>query len=266
MTVSEYHRPGTLEEALELLRREDTAPLAGGSALNKPGGAPVAAVDLQALGLSSVQRRGNTLEVGATATLQQLLEGAVEDASLALPEALVEAIRREAARNLRQVASVAGTLVAAGGRSPFTTALLALDAGLVIMAGGPQSGGSQSVGQQMSLGDLLPQRGERLRGRLITQVNIPLNARLAYAASARTPADRPIVCAAAAVWPSGRTRVALGGFGAAPLLAFDGTEAEGAVIAAQSAYSQAGDAWATAEYRREAAGALVGRCLEEVNS
>lgn len=252
--IAEYYRPKTLEEALELLARQGAAPLAGGSALNQPGRQPAAVVDLQDLGLNTVERRGNTLEVGATATLQQLLEGAAE---YGLPEALVQAIRLEAARNLRQVATIAGTLVAAGGRSPFTTALLALDAGLTVMGGGPQGGL-----QTLSLGDLLPLRGERLRGRLITQVSLPLNARLAFDYVARTPADRPILCVAAAVWPSGRTRVALGGFGAAPLLAFDGTESEGAVIAAQSACSQAGDDWASAEYRREAAGAITARLLE----
>ena len=104
-------------------------------------------------------------------------------------------------------------------------------------------------------------RGERLRRRLITRLTLPLNARLAYEYVARTPADLPIVCAAVAVWPSGRVRLALGGYGAAPRLAFDGTEADGADIAAQSAYSHCGDEWASADYRQEIAGVLVERCL-----
>jgi hypothetical protein len=57
--------------------------------------------------------------------------------------------------------------------------------------------------------------------------------------------------------------VALGGYGAAPLLAFDGSEADGAEVAAQSAYSQAGDEWASAEYRMEIAGILARRCIRE---
>jgi hypothetical protein len=77
--------------------------------------------------------------------------------------------------------------------------------------------------------------------------------RLAYEYVARTPADWPLVCAGVAAWPSGRTRVALGGFGEAPWLAMDGPTAHGAEFAAADAYSQAGDAWATAEYRREMA-------------
>jgi CO/xanthine dehydrogenase FAD-binding subunit len=107
-------------------------------------------------------------------------------------------------------------------------------------------------------------RGERLHHRLITQVAIPANARLAYEYVARTPADRPVVCVAAAQWPSGRTRLAVGGFGPAPRLALDGTESEGAGQAARSACSQAQDAWASAEYRQEVAQVLAERCVSSL--
>jgi CO/xanthine dehydrogenase FAD-binding subunit len=247
--IKEYHRPRTLDEAMQLLSRPEpvTLPLGGGSFLNRPSSAAVAVVDLQALGLNVIQRRGNFIEFGATVTLETLL---AQD----LPPALVRAIQHEATYNLRQVATVAGTLVAAGGRSPFTTALLALDAQLTLMP----------AEEQMSLGDLLPVRGERLRGRLITQVALPLNTGLAYEYVARTPADLPVVCVAAAQWPSGRTRLALGGYGNAPLLAMDGPEPGGVEEAAQDVYSQAGDEWATAEYRREMAVILARRCLQEL--
>ncbi len=245
--IIEYHRPTTLEQALELLRRPEptSLPLGGGSALNRPDARPLAAVDLQALGLDTYGLRGNTIELGATLSLQALLE-----AGTGMP-ALNAAILHEATHNLRQVATVAGTLVAADGRSPFTTALLALDATLYLQPG------DEAIG----LGDLLPFRDERLPRRLITQVVIPANARLAYEYVARTPADRPVVCVAAAQWPSGRTRLALGGFGTAPRLAFDGTESEGAAQAARSACSQGQDAWASAEYRQEVAQVLAQRCI-----
>jgi CO/xanthine dehydrogenase FAD-binding subunit len=254
--IVEYHRPESIEAALELLARHEprTMPLAGGSALNRPSPDSIAVVDLQALGLNHLRPRGNFLEMGATLTLQALLDEAQ------LPTALQQAIRHEATQNLRLVATVAGTLVSAGGRSPFTTTMLALDAVLSLLPGdGPDRP------QLVSLGDLLPVRAERLRGRLITQVSIPLNARLAYEYVARTPADQPIVCVAAAAWPSGRRRVALGGYGKAPFLAFDGTEDAGAEIAASDAYSQAGDEWAAADYRQEVARILAHRCISELN-
>jgi CO/xanthine dehydrogenase FAD-binding subunit len=248
--IIEYHRPTSLQGALELLRRADptSLPLAGGSALNRPDSRPVAAVDLQALGLNTYQRVGNRFVMGATLTLQALLE-----AEMTTP-VLKTVIQHEASRNLRQVGTVAGTLVAADGRSPFTTALLALDAELTLLPGD----------ETASLGDLLPVRSQRLPGRLITQVAIPANARLAYESVARTPADRPIVCVAAAQWPSGRTRLAVGGFGDASRLAFDGTESQGAELAARSACSQAQDAWASAEYRQEVAQVLAQRCISSL--
>jgi CO/xanthine dehydrogenase FAD-binding subunit len=210
----------------------------------------VEVVDLQALELKQIAHKGNILSLGAMVTLQECLgiDG--------FPEALKRAIRHECTYNLRQVASVAGTLVAADGRSPFTTTMLALDAFLTL----------QPSEEQISLGDLLPRRAERLEGRLITSLNLPTNAILAYEYVARTPADLPIVCAAVGRWPSGRTRVALGGYGLSPTLAMDGPQFEGADLAAENAYLKAGDLWASAEYRSQVAGVLVRRCLEQTSA
>jgi CO/xanthine dehydrogenase FAD-binding subunit len=253
--IVEYHRPKTIEHALALLSRSGMRclPMGGGSGIERSTLEPIAVVDLQDLGLNTLRARGNALDLGATVTLQALLDYPH------LQTALLQAIRHEANYNLRQVATVAGTLVVADGRSPFTTAMLALDARLTL-----RTGNDQSKEEKIGLGDLLPIRKEKLPGKLITHITIPHTIRLAYTHVARTPADRPIVCAAVAAWPSDRTRVALGGFGAAPLLAMDGPGAEGAEIAAQNAYSQAGDEWATAEYRQEVAGVLVRRCVEEI--
>lgn len=249
--ITQYHRPKTLEEALQLLARPDvqTRALAGGTRLNQPSVEQFEVVDLQALGLAQVKAIGKAWEIGPTFTLQALLDYA-EQAPADFTDALSKAIRHEATYNLRQVATIGGTLVSAGGRSPLTTVFLALDAALTLQPGE----------EIVTLGDLLPLRAERLASRLVTQVSIPTNIRLAYDYVARTPADQAIVSAAVALWPSGRTRVALGGFGAAPLLAFDGTDAQGIEVAAQSAYSHAGDQWASAAYRQEIAGVLATRC------
>jgi len=120
--------------------------------------------------------------------------------------------------------------------------------------------------QTVDLGEFLPLRAKWRRGHLITKIASYNNLRLAYDYVARTPADSPVVCVAVAQWPSERTRVALGGFGNAPLLAMDGPEAEGADAAARDAYHEAGDQWASAEYRREVAATLVNRCLQSLTS
>lgn len=251
----EYYRPKTIDEALALLARKEplTLPLAGGTMVNQPGTVARALVDLQDLGLDTYQQRGNTLALGAMLTLQRLLNLG-ESGELALPGDLPLALEKEASYNLRQVASLAGALVAADGRSPLATAMLALEAILTLLPGE----------EQVSLGDLLPVRGERLKGRLISQVSIPSHVKLAYESVARSPADRPIVCAAVAMWPGGRVRVALGGYGRAPALAFDGTEPVGVEVAARSAFSQASDEWAAADYRADVAGVLAQRCLNRL--
>jgi CO/xanthine dehydrogenase FAD-binding subunit len=251
--IVEYHRPDTLEEALSLLNRNDvkTLPLGGGTILNHPSQERFAVVDLQALGLNGIEQRGNTWTLGATLTLQAFLE------SPGLPPALETAIRHEASYNLRQVATLAGTLVSADGRSPFTTTLLALDAKLELKS-------ASNPSELVSLGDLLPIRLERLSGRLITSITLPSKARLAYESVARTPVDLPIVCTALARWPSGRVRLALGGFGKTPVLAFDGPEPGGLDVAAREVCSQATDEWASAEYRQDVAATLAKRLLQAV--
>lgn len=253
--IVEYFRPKTLVEALDLLSRKDVhaVPLGGGTALNQPSPARVCAVDLQALILDQIELKGQQLSLGATVTLQALLEHAYT------PPALASAIRHEASYNLRQAATVAGTLVAASGRSPLATILLAWDALLEIQQAGREA-------ENIGLGDVLPMRAEALHGRLITRVILGQNVRLAYEYVARSPADLPIVCASVARWPSGRTRLALGGYGASPLLAMDGPEPEGLEQAARDAYSQAGDEWASAQYRQETAATLALRCFHSFDS
>ena len=122
----------------------------------------------------------------------------------------------------------------------------------------PPSGTSQS--SVISVGEFLPLRP---RG-LITLITIPLNAKFAFEYVARTPSDKPIVCAALAQWTGARARLAVGGWGKSPSLAMDGTEAEGIESAARNACHEATDEWGSAEYRMDVASTLAKRCLEAV--
>lgn len=251
--ITAYHRPHSLDEALTLISRRTPAtyPLGGGTLLSHGGPEAIEVVDLQGLGLDHIEHAGNAIQVGATVTLQALLE--YHD----LPSTLQPALKLEAPLNLRNSATVAGTIVAADGRSTFTTILLALDAGLTLM--NPQSG-------SLDLGDFLPLRTRILPGTLITGIEMPTNVKLAFEYVSRTPADKPIVCAALAQWQSGRTRLALGGYGSAPLLAMDGTEADGLEAAARNVFHEASDSWGSADYRMDVAATLAGRCLEALTS
>lgn len=250
--ITAYHRPKTLDEALTLLAQPNRTPLGGGTLLSKPGTEPIEAVDLQSLSLDAIKKSGNNLEIGATVTLQQLLE------SEHCPEPMKSALKLEAPLNLRNAATVAGTVVTCDGRSTFGSLLLALDAKL------EQSklDHSKIESRTSNLGDFLPLRD--LQGSLVTSITIPLNVKLAFEYVSRTPADKPIVCAALAQWNSGRTRLVLGGYGKSPLLAMDGTEAEGVEAAARNAFHEATDEWASSEYRMDVAATLAKRCLESI--
>jgi putative selenate reductase FAD-binding subunit len=249
MMITTYHRPQTLDEALTLLAQPNTFPLGGGTLLSQPttDAARVSVVDLQRLRLDSLRVNGNELQIGATCTLQSLLE------SEHCPEALKIAIKLEAPINIRNSATVAGTLFSSDGRSPFATSLLAMDAKIDYRPLTVDRPSSTVIG----LGEFLPLRP---RG-LITLITIPLNTKFAFEFVSKTPADKPIVAAALSQWNSGRTRLALGGYGKSPILAMDGTEAEGLEAAARNAYHEASDEWASAEYRMDVAATLAKRCL-----
>lgn len=243
--ITDYFRPTTLDEALALLSQPNTVPLGGGTLLSHPSPDPVSVVDLQALGLNRIHKKGNNLEIGATVTLQQLLE------SEHCPEALKTALKLEAPLNLRNSATVAGAVVTGDGRSTFACALLAMDAKLSVIS-------EQS--SVISVGEFLPLRP---RG-LITQIVIPLQAKFAFEYVSRTPSDKPIVCAALAQWSTGRARLAVGGWGKSPTLAMDGTEAEGLDSAARNACHEATDDFGSAEYRMDVAATLAKRWLESL--
>jgi putative selenate reductase FAD-binding subunit len=248
--ITTYHRPQTLDEALALLAQPNTFPLGGGTLLTHSTIGSVSVVDLQRLGLDSLRAKGNDLEIGATCTLQSLLE------SEHCPKALKVAIKLEAPINIRNSATVAGTLVSSDGRSPFATSMLAMDAKI-----------EKAIFDNSKVDSRISNIGEFLLLRstnLITKITIPLNAKFAFEFVSRTPADKPIVAAALSQWNSGRTRLALGGYGRSPMLAMDGTEAEGIESAARNAYHEANDEWASAEYRMDVAATLAKRCLESL--
>lgn len=246
--IIEYHRPQTLAEAIDLIQRKQplTRPLGGGTALNFRDEQPFAVVDLQSLGLDTLERQGHMLHVGATVTLQQLLDFSE------LPTGLGDVIRLHATYNLRHQATVGGSLASADGRSPFGVAMLALDAQLKLMPGE----------RTLSYGDFLALRDHFLPGNLISGVSFDLQADFAYQSVARSPADLPLVCAALARWASGRLRLALGGWGKTPTLVLDGQGHEGLRPAAEAAFSNAADEWASAAYRSQVAGVLAQRCYQ----
>jgi CO/xanthine dehydrogenase FAD-binding subunit len=253
--LTEYHKPETIEEALKLLRRTSiqTVPLAGGTSL-VPSAAPEvqAVVDLGALGLSYVK----DLSIGATTPLQTIIDHAGLRAYA--DGVLTAAILDTASRQTREAASLAGSIVAAPGNSPLVTALLALDAHLLVRTGR----GARE--EDVALLYWTPQPRA-----LILQITLPVlteSTHAAYEKVARTPADLPIVCVAArATIDQGELRdirLALGGVGEKPIVI---VQPAGSIeVLAQLAVATVtpnDDYFASADYRREMIGVLTRRVL-----
>ncbi len=200
---TEYQRPMTLAAALALLSRAApvTQPLAGGTHFTRAALPCEAVVDLRDLGLGDVRRTDTTWQVGAMVTLGDLAQ------VFGLPAALSRAAQREWPRNIRQRATLGGS-VASGDSGPLLACLLALDGQVHIEPG------ARVVG----LADYL---AGRLEGRwdktLIVAISFDAKRRAALVEVARTPADAPLLCAAvgaAAVNPAlSQVSVAVGAAG-----------------------------------------------------
>jgi probable selenate reductase FAD-binding subunit len=260
MTPFQYHRPKTLAEALELLDR--AVPLAGGTALTPRRDEIPAVIDLQDLGMRSLELSEGTVFLGACVKLQTMVES-----EEILPSALREASRLEASLNLRNMATLGGTIMSADGRSPLVTVLLAMEAVVVLEPGD----------EVVSLETLLDQRDRSNDRRLITEIRLRQPETLCYEQVSRAPTDRPLVCAAVARLSSegsgNEYRIVLGGFGTKPIriqkaetsLAEE-EDIDTVAEVARQAYASASDMWASGEYRSHIAGVLVKRLATETVS
>ena len=101
--IEAYHRPSTLEQALDLLDSDHAAVLAGGTSLIA-GDGPDAVVDLQDLGLDSIALDGDRLAVGAMTRLRDFA------ASDLVPQPLRQLAMREAPNTIRNAATIGGTV------------------------------------------------------------------------------------------------------------------------------------------------------------
>lgn len=248
--MTKYYRPQSLTEALHLLKKPNTIPLAGGTYINTNCRGQSNLVDLQSLELNKIIQSNKKIEIGATTKLQQVFQ------SERIPNQLSSAIQLEAPLNIRNSASLGGFLRICSGRSPLATSLLALDAKIII----------EPNHEEKSISDFFATRSYFLKTSIITSIIFEIGLTFCFEHIARTQYDRPIICAALSTWTNGRTRLALGGFGHQPLLVMDGLISDDIAAAARSAFSNAEDEWASAEYRSEMAGVLSNRCISQIIS
>lgn len=236
--VAAYHRPESLDEALNLLSSPRRVALGGGTMLNadrEP--SELEAVDLQALGLDEIAAtHGGRVRIGATATLD-----AVRRCDL-LRESLRDLARAEQPSTLRTLATVGGLVAKASAESLLLAALLAHDGRVeLVRSDGPAE---TSLAELMATG-----LGE---GSLIVAATVDPSGRTAVARTGRTPADVPIV-AAYGRRSEGFVSMALTGVAGHPMLVdvFDPT----------AGLDPAGDFRGSRQYRLHLARTLTARAL-----
>jgi carbon-monoxide dehydrogenase medium subunit len=269
-----YLRPTTLDEARQHAFQPDTIALAGGALTFGAFDLPYeTVVDLQAVPeLQRIDMHDSGITIGGAVRLQQLVE------ETGPPPAFKRSITRFLPINQRSGTSVAESLIAPRPLSEWLAVLMAHDIGVELF---------YPDGQRSwhSITDLIGSPAEpTLSSGIITAITIPwLSEReaLGTAFVARTPADDPIVNAAAFVRLNDDRTVetaflAVGGASVEPVQliagldnadlhgkSLDDTTIKAAADAVANAVNPAADWRGSVEYRREMARVLTRRALED---
>ena len=232
--VAAYFRPDSLDEALSLLAGPHRIVLGGGTTINSDRQrSDVEVVDLQALGLDSIESSETELRIGATATLADVA------GSDQVPDGLCAIARRESPSTLRTLATIGGLIASAHPDSVLLAALLVHGASVDLA-------GSEAMPLASVLAQGVPSQA------IITAVRLDPTGVLCHAATGRTPADVPIVAAVARAGAGGIS-LALTGVAATPITV-DPDDPVGGL-------APPGDFRGSSGYRVELAGVLAARAL-----
>ena len=273
MPVEAYHRPTSLDDALDLAAEHESAleVISGGTltmpAVNEGHAFPSHVLDLRELGLDYVNTSDGAVTLGATATLTQV----IEEADVSVLETAAQHTGSWAVRNL---ATVGGNLFAPPPLGDFAVALLALDADVQIE--GPT--GERTI----PLADFYADSNALAADELVTEIQLPaVEGETAYTKYTRKqePAP-PIVTVVAHVERAddgtvNAARLALNGAGPHPMRMTDAEDAlagsslddetiEAAADAAADAADPPEDAVASTWYRRKMVREYVSRTLSEI--
>ena len=187
MTVSHYYLPASVPEALGLLAEHgpELLVMAGGTVamplINEGISLPRRVMGLRRAGLDRIERVDDELHIGATTTLTRLAEQ--DDVPL-----LRRAASRTASWSIRNMGTVGGNLFTPPPGGDVATALLALDARVVVT--GPAGHRDAPAGRALDrLHDDLP--GRRRAGHLDRGPAGARAGRRSSSSGARRPTRRP---------------------------------------------------------------------------
>lgn len=134
LTISNYVKPKTLEEAYELNQAKSSRVM-GGMMWMRLGNARVKTViDLSDLGLDQIEETNHVFRIGAMCTLRQLEQ--CEGLKELYGDGIAEAVRHIVGVQFRNQATVGGSIFGRFGFSDVLTALLALDTFVELYNGG----------------------------------------------------------------------------------------------------------------------------------
>ena len=256
LTIKNYARPETVDEALGLLRAKKSNVALGGMLWLKLQDKNVdTAVDLSGLGLDAIEETPEGWRIGAMATLRQLETH--KGLAAFTGGALAESVKHIVGVQLRNLATIGGSVFGRFGFSDPLTLLLALDAKVELAGAG-----------RMSLEDFA---GSGIRKDILTHIFLPGgNVEAAYLSQRNSATDFPVLTCAVAR-REGKVACAVGARPAraarfddeAGLLA-GGVNEESAAVFAEDVTRRAvfgSNTRGSAEYRRQVCRALVSRAV-----
>ncbi len=275
MSCTAYHRPTSLDEALELAASDPRARfIAGGTDLLVQGrqqpSVPCVLISLRRLEELARIEPGECLRIGSGVPLADLASS--EHVRRRLP-ALADALRTFGSRQIRNVATLGGNLCNASPSADAAPPLLVHDARLELRS----AGGVREV----PLAEFFRGPGETVlgSGEILTAVLVDAprgNESSAFQRQSRVSMDLSLASIAVCLERDGarctRARVAAGAVAPTPLRleavesALEGTELDAAarasaVLAVDGAIAPISDVRAAEWYRRHVTGVLLGRVL-----
>jgi carbon-monoxide dehydrogenase medium subunit len=254
--ATRYARASDLDHALELLGEPEAKVIAGGQSLipvmklrvARPG----LVVDISRLDLRGIREDGDVLHVGPLTTWAEIAAAeAFERPELA---AIRECALGIGDVQVRNRGTIGGSVVHADPASDMPAVLLALGASVHVRAA---AGEREVAVQDLLVGPFLTSLDAQ---ELVTDVVIPVppsGSGSAYVSVEHPASGFALAGAAALVGPDGET-VALTGVGATPFVLPAGDVRD--AIAGAEIF---GDRFASEEYRRELAGVVAARALDE---
>ena len=251
ITIREYKKVQSLEEAYELNQKKSNRIIGGMIWLKMETLNVGTAIDLSDLGLDAVEETETEFRIGAMTTLRTLETH--EGLAAYTNGAMRESVRHIVGVQLRNLATLGGSLYSRFGFSDVLTMFLALDASVELYKGGIVP---------------LSEYAERPKDRdILVRIIVPKkNAQFNYQSVRISQTDIPVLTCASVKDENGY-RFAIGARpGRAMLFAPAGDTAEQMAEAVQNEVQTGSSLRGSAEYRRHLAGVLVRRAVQALDA